>query len=707
MSKLSKSRRGLSLLGPASAAALSGAAFAPAFADTTHPHDIALSTIPAGNFAMLDNGIALVLLDNGLAIALTAEQVSIDQHGNLLVLDPIALARIASVSSQADIVGPHPYHVAYNVVDNDYPAYQLDAQYSTQLDSASLRMQASAPKVPFEATVGAVAGVAAFPIVSAAVLAGAGAFSGGSETAGRTSLSGFAIDGVLGDGSGRSVSDAGDINGDGYADIIIGAPGAGQSYVIFGREGGYDQDLDLGNLNQDQGFKLTGIPSSVEGSGWSVASAGDVNGDSIDDIIIGTRFGMRVDNPNVFAGRSYVVFGKNSDAQGSFPQSFDLTGLATGGGSDGFVIVGENQFELAGTSVSSAGDFNNDGIDDIVIGSNFGRSYVVFGKDTVNGAAQPFDQVLTPFVFLDGNQGFVINGQSDGSDGNSVVSSAGDVNGDNYDDLIIGLGNGKSYVVFGQSDTDRLNDSDYNVDGGADAGDSLDLSSLSNSGASDGFEISGISLNGYLDENSDVVAGSRGMVVSSAGRFNNDNYDDLIISAWEKSSADAWSGQSYVVFGQQTFGGDLDIGALDGSNGFKIEGVSSSDVDSFNVATAGDINNDGRDDIIVSVVSDSVIGYVLFGSNSAFGASFDVSNLDGENGFAITGSGSGSTIDVDIEGYAVSSAGDIDGDGFDDILVGDQTANPGDSAAAGASYVIYGMENFDSAVNLGDLFGLT
>ena len=124
-----------------------------------------------------------------------------------------------------------------------------------------------------------------------------------------TPSTGFTLNGVSsGDQSGFSVSGAGDINGDGVADLIIGAnnanSGAGASYVVFGKPGiGSTGSLTLSSLNGANGFVLPGVASSGE-SGQSVSGAGDINGDGVADLIIGAYLA------NSGAGASYVVFGK-------------------------------------------------------------------------------------------------------------------------------------------------------------------------------------------------------------------------------------------------------------------------------------------------------------------------------------------------------------------------------------------------------------
>ncbi|YAG07099.1 Calcium-binding protein [Nostoc sp. DSM 114167] len=492
---------------------------------------------------------------------------------------------------------------------------------------------------------------------------------------------GFAVNGInANDRSGYSVSNAGDINGDGIDDLIIGAfysyPNSilvGQSYVVFGSKRGFDAQLNLSTLNGTNGFVINGIYPGDK-LGISVSSAGDINGDGIDDLIIGAFLAT----PNGDAsGQSYVVFGN----KGGFSAQLNLSTL---NGANGFAINGITQNDGSGKSVSSAGDINGDGIDDLIIGASgaapngdaSGQSYVVFGS---KGGFNAQLNLST----LNGTNGFIINGINAGDFSGNSVSSAGDINGDGLDDLIIGAfggdpngdTSGQSYVVFGSK-------------GGFSA--QLNLSTLN---GTNGFVINGI--NAY-DE--------LGVSVSNAGDINGDGLVDLIIGAPGVDPNGIFSGQSYVVFGSKgNFGASFDLSTLNGTNGFAINGMNAYDELGFSVSSAGDINGDGIDDLIIGALNadpngnqDSGQSYVVFGSKEGFNAQLNLSTLNGTKGFTINGINAG-----DTSGSSVSNAGDINGDGIDDLIIGASGGDPnGDRENSGQSYVLFGRKNIGSIINL-------
>jgi len=162
-----------------------------------------------------------------------------------------------------------------------------------------------------------------------------------------------------GDKAGFSVSSAGDVNGDGFDDMIVGARNAdngrrdsGAAYVIYG--GSTLGTIKLGALTPDQGITLDG--GTYDFAGSSVSSAGDVNGDGFDDLLVGATSG---DGSSGFSGTVHLIYG------GAGLSNIDLSNITAG---QGITLLGENSYDSAGQSVSSAADVNGDGYDDVIIG---------------------------------------------------------------------------------------------------------------------------------------------------------------------------------------------------------------------------------------------------------------------------------------------------------------------------------------------------
>ena len=229
---------------------------------------------------------------------------------------------------------------------------------------------------------------------------------------------GFRVIGIAdGDYAGFSVSAAGDVNGDGFGDFIVGAERAdeggtdrGAAYVVFGKMDGYPAGLTLSSLNGSNGFKLSG-DFDVDSAGYSVSGAGDVNGDGFDDVIVGAPGANAGGGTNANRGEAYVIFGK----AGGFASSIALGSL---NGTDGFKLSGIADGDQAGFAVSAAGDVNHDGFGDVIVGANMadevtaagdsGAAYLVFGK------ANGFGNLA--LSALDGSNGFKLTGAADGDD---------------------------------------------------------------------------------------------------------------------------------------------------------------------------------------------------------------------------------------------------------------------------------------------------
>jgi hypothetical protein len=238
-----------------------------------------------------------------------------------------------------------------------------------------------------------------------------------------------------GDFSGISVSSAGDVDGDGLGDLLIGAylngdggDDAGKSYLFFGSTVSAQLAADPTNNS----FNLSQADASFVGenggdkNGRSVSSAGDVDGDGLGDLLIGANGN---DDGGTDAGKTYLFFGSSIAAGGSF----DLSAADAS-------FVGEHEFDYSGSSVSSAGDIDGDGVSDLLIGAqgnddsavDSGKSYLVRASTL---AAQLLDDPQTTvFSLADIDAAFV--GHDTSEESGQRVASAGDLNGDCRDDLL-------------------------------------------------------------------------------------------------------------------------------------------------------------------------------------------------------------------------------------------------------------------------------
>ncbi|MBI2254448.1 MAG: FG-GAP repeat protein [Proteobacteria bacterium] len=471
------------------------------------------------------------------------------------------------------------------------------------------------------------------------------------------------------DSAGRGLAYIGDINGDGIDDIAVGAPGtdpsgrpgAGGTYIIYGRDDGGLHDIDLTDFTAADGFRVTGAATG-QALGHVIGSAGDINGDGIDDLIVGAPG----DDGNT--GRSYVVYG----AVGGLTD-IDLATLTT---AQGFNVSGVAAGDWSGVSVNSAGDINGDGFDDLVIGAprvginglyNAGQTYVVFGG---TGLGNIDLATMTP------DQGFRLNGTADYDGIGRAVSSAGDINGDGIDDFAVAGVRGthaKAFIVYGQE------------------GDFSDID-LADFTPAQGFTITGTP---------DFDSG--GFAVAKAGDVNGDGFDDIILGdASARQPGRHYSGESYVIYGNDTGHADIDLSNLLSSQGFRISGAVEYDFSGQSVSSAGDINGDGFDDILVGAPeanpsdrSDAGIAYVIFGSDAPM--DIDLRHLTVEDGFRIAGGGASF-----FAGATVSAAGDLNHDGFDDLLIGAPGADIDGETNAGQAYVVYGRD-FGSSLQTADL----
>ncbi|MBO9616708.1 MAG: FG-GAP repeat protein [Dyadobacter sp.] len=533
------------------------------------------------------------------------------------------------------------------------------------------------------------------------------------------------------DHMGSSISCAGDVNGDGYADILVGAEyydnGQFNEGAIFVHHGSKYGKVD----------KPASILESNQANGWfgtAVSSAGDVNGDGYSDILVGC---YTFDNGQTDEGHVFVYHGGaegigTKDAvtlSGSVSGAMMGYSVASAGdvNSDGFddVILGAPEFDFNGTtggvaivyygsvngivlgnqtmlsknqaganfgiSVNGAGDVNGDGYDDVVVGANAydngqsgeGIAVVYYGSNS--GVSQASSKTLE-------------NNTADSMFG-YTVSGAGDINRDGYADLIVGAPGisagqatfGAVYVYSGSSSgpaspvtipgtepdanfgSSVSSGGDINGDGYADIIAGADDSSMGQAeegaayvfyGSSAGIEVGGKVLQ------SNQVGARFGASVSAAGDVNGDGYGDIIIGSPVNNN----KGAALVYYGASAGINELNPGILASNSGFSRMGCS--------VKSAGDVNGDGYADVVVgaSIFENGQANegkvFVFHGSPTGIKptASF---NFEGDQDNAKLG-------------FSVSGAGDVNGDGYSDIIVGAPHANYNQTNDVGAATVLYG-----------------
>ncbi len=397
---------------------------------------------------------------------------------------------------------------------------------------------------------------------------------------------------------GQSVASAGDVNGDGHLDLIVGVPAAGEAFVFHGAVDGPSTTPDW-----------TG--SGLADFGWSVASAGDVNADGYADVIIGAPLA-----PGVELGRVYMALGSATGLEMSWWEWSPYL---------------ESHDNHVGASVSSAGDVNGDGHADVIIGSP--------GLSEESGSARVFHGDAT---VLEGTPAWAAMGAHAGAQLGWCVSSAGDVNGDGYADVIVGA--------------PGFDDVAYN-EGRA----HVYLGSASGLSPVPAWTFTGSEANENVGE-----------AVACAGDVNGDGYDDVIVGAPGQDIGQ--TERVFVFHGSST--GLSTTPDWETTSGLDAEFGGS-------VGPAGDVNGDGYDDLIV--------GARLYDGIAA-----------AEEGAALIFAGSGDGIVetaiwfVESDDAAahfgtwVRTAGDLNGDGTSEIIVG----APGWGDNEGKALVFDGASDF-------------
>ncbi|MCB9166385.1 MAG: FG-GAP repeat protein [Flavobacteriales bacterium] len=466
---------------------------------------------------------------------------------------------------------------------------------------------------------------------------------------------------------GRSVAGAGDVNGDGYDDVIVGSPDwtnvindDGAAFVYYGSANALGAAT-----NPAPSLILYGSAFNNGSFGWSVGCAGDVNGDGYSDVAVGAYYD-NIGGP-AQEGTAWVFLGSAG-------------GLSTTAAT---VLQGNQSNAWMGRWVGTAGDMNGDGYGDLIVG--------------VPRYSVPETQEGVVYLYFGGPSGistipslsFQLNDA--GANLGECVSTAGDVNGDGYSDVILGAriyGLGGAAAIFHGGPYNMKTSPDADISGGA-AGARMG-EAVSNAGDVNGDGFADVIVgapyasNGQANEGlaylylgspsgpsntpdatfeANVASGHFGASVCTAGDVNGDGYADIIIGAPDLGVG----GRAYIHHGGPGGPNTVASRVLFGIAGARF-GTS--------VSAAGDINSDGYADVIVGAPGINT-AYVLLGSATGIPALPHATLNEGSAG--------------DLFGSAVATAGDVNGDGYSDVLVGAPDHTNGQTGE-GAAYLYYGSE---------------
>jgi hypothetical protein len=582
----------------------------------------------------------------------TAGDVDGDTFADVIIGSP------EYTDGQADEGAAFVWHGSANGVNNDVDGTPANAEWTTQSNQASALLGVDVN------TAGDVNGDG-----FADVIVGAPYYTNGQTSEGGTwvyhgSASGLSTTSATHDEGnqagarfGTSVATAGDVNGDGYADVIIGAPDYTNGEDDEGRVWVWHGSADGLSVSHD--WRAEGNQADAH-FGNSAATAGDVNGDGYSDVIVGAR---GYHNPSANEGAAFVYHGSPA----TLSDTADWTKRSNQEGA------------YFGWSLGTAGDVNGDGYADIVVGAPLWDS-----GQTNEGAAWIYHGsaaglISAPAWYQQRDQANAQFGYS--------VGTAGDVNGDGYSDVVVGApyygspedDEGWAFVYHGsagglgttpawQKDSDQVGAQfgfsvgtagDVNGDGYSDV---IVGAPLTNHGQTDEGvawvymgAASGLEIIPAWHTEGDYADGQFGYSVGTAGDVNADGYSDVIVGApyWADDALN--EGRAWVYHGSAS--------GLQTTLAWHAESNQYGARLGWSVATAGDVNGDGYSDVIVGapywgdggLTSEGKV-WVFHGSSSGLNAASAWSREAGQNGA--------------YYGYAASTAGDVNGDGYADVIIG-------------------------------------
>ena len=422
---------------------------------------------------------------------------------------------------------------------------------------------------------------------------------------------------TLADKTGSTVAILGDVNGDGFDDFLVNAADAvsarGITYLVFGSSAGIAA-LDLASFSASNGIKITGAVNG-DHSGEVLADIGDYTSEADGSILHDFALG----NPDADSGSGNVAvfFGKTSGWSNQLLAGF----------SGGFKIFGAGTNAALGSSIAGIGDINGDSFEDLLIGapgSGNGQAWIVYG---LSAGMLPGNLNLATAT---ADKAIAITGAAVSSAFGSAAAGLGDVNGDGLSDFLVGAssassGQGEAWLFLG---TGSLSSA-------------INLSSP---------PVNAIRLTGGN-------AAAAGSEVSSAGDVNGDGFADFLVGSPGTSSVQ-------LVFGHSGAWSGLDLSNL-GSAGITLSGTGIGSV----LSAAGDVNGDGFSDFLIGAPNQEK-SFLIFGKASGW-SNLDLGTLGYPDGCVI------SSTSGDLGSSALSGGGDVNGDGFDDLLLG----RPGSDSA--------------------------